>query len=272
MRLGDFEIDIVSDGTFALDGGSLFSVVPRVVWERYFEPDEQNRIRIGLNALLVRTGRENVLVDTGIGYKWDARSLDRYSIRHETNVIAELGRLGLEPEDIDIVINTHLHFDHAGGDKTKEGLAFPRAQYVVQKGELNFAQHTNERTAGSYLAHNFADVPFRLIEGETEILPGIRGVPTPGHVPYHQSILIRSGGETACFVADLVPTAAHLPLPWIMGYDLEPLVTLDTRKRIYQRAEAEGWLMVFEHDPGIIAGRLGRDGKGVALVEPMALH
>jgi len=151
------------------------------------------------------------------------------------------------------------------------GLAFPKARYVVQKDELAFARHTNERTAGSYLAHNFQGVPFQLIDGETEILPGIHALPTPGHVPYHQSILIESGGEKACFIADLVPTAAHLPLPWIMGYDLQPLVTLETRRRIYQRAEAEGWLLVFEHDPQIVSGRLAREDKGFGLVEPRVL-
>src|SRR6266498_3795774 len=137
--------------------------------------------------------------------------------------------------------------------------------------ELAFARHTNERTAGRYLAHNFQGVPFQLIDGETEILPGIHGLPTPGHVPYHQSILIASGGEKACFIADLVPTAAHLPLPWIMGYDLQPLVTLETRRRIYQRAEAEGWLLVFEHDPHIVSGRLAREDKGFGLVEQQVL-
>jgi len=183
------------------------------------------------------------------------------------------------------VINTHLHFDHAGGDTWRDpgggggggggggkvGLAFPKARYVVQQGELDFARHTNERTAGSYLAHNFQGVPFQLIDGEAEILPGIRGIPTPGHVPYHQSVLIESDGEKACFVADLVPTSAHLPLPWIMGYDLQPLVTLETRRRIYQRAEAEQWLLVFEHDPVVVSGRLAKDGKGVGLVNEKRL-
>jgi len=182
-----------------------------------------------------------------------------------------LAALGHRPEDIRRVINTHLHFDHAGGNLSREGLSFPSAQYIVQRRELDFARHTNERTAGSYLAPNFEGIPFQLIDGETEILPGIRGLPTPGHVPYHQSILIQSAGETACFVADLVPTSAHLPLPWIMGYDLEPLVTLETRRRIYQRAEAEGWLLVFEHDPHVVSGRLAREEKGFGLVEQRVL-
>src|SRR2546427_674295 len=146
--------------------------------------------------------------------------------------------------------------------------AFPQATYVVQRGELEFARHTNERTQASYLAHNFESVRFQTVEGEVDVLPGIRCIPTPGHVPYHQSVLVESGGERACFLADLVPTTAHLPLPWIMGYDLEPLVTLESKRRLYGRAEAEGWLLGFEHDPELVAGRLGRDGKGFGLVEP----
>jgi glyoxylase-like metal-dependent hydrolase (beta-lactamase superfamily II) len=255
----------------------MFGVVPKALWARRAPPDDRNRIPLALRCLLIEHDDGLVLIDTGIGNKEDEKFTTIYGVENlgstgATQLEDAIAELGHRPEDIRWVINTHLHFDHAGGDKTRNGLAFPRAQYVVQRGELDFASHTNERTAGSYLAHNFADVPFQLIDGETEILPGIHGLPTPGHVPYHQSILVQSGGETACFVADLVPTAAHLPLPWIMGYDLEPLVTLATRKRIYQRAEAEGWLMVFEHDPAIVAGRLGKDGKGVALVEPMALH
>jgi glyoxylase-like metal-dependent hydrolase (beta-lactamase superfamily II) len=140
----------------------------------------------------------------------------------------------------------------------------------VQRGDLEFARHTNERTAGSYLAPNFTGIDFHLVEGEAEVVPGIRCLPTPGHVPFHQSILIESGDERACFLADLVPTSAHLPLPWIMGYDLEPLVTLETRRRLYARAEAEAWRLCFEHDPMVASGRLVREGKGFGLVDTVA--
>ncbi len=150
--------------------------------------------------------------------------------------------------------------------------AFPKATYVVQRRELEFARHTNERTAASYLPHNFEAIPFQLLDGEAEVLPGIRCLPTPGHVPYHQSVLVESGGERLCFLADLAPTSAHLPLPWIMGYDLEPLVTLESKRRLYAQAEAEGWLLCFEHDPAVVAGRLGREGKGFGLVAPLALR
>ena len=173
------------------------------------------------------------------------------------------------------MINTHLHFDHAGGDTIRDGggaapHVSPNARYVVQRGELEFARHTNERTAGSYLAPNFAASTSSWWRGRSEVLPGIRCLPTPGHVPFHQSVLIESGGECACFLADLVPTSAHLPLPWIMGYDVEPLVTLETRRRLYQRAEAEGWRLCFEHDPQVASGRLVRAGKRFGLVDTVA--
>ena len=277
MRLGAFEIDVVSDGTFALDGGSLFSVVPRVVWERYFEPDEQNRIRIGLNALLVRTGRENVLVDTGIGYKWDARSLDRYSIRHETDVLAELGRLGLGPEDIDIVINTHLHFDHAGTNTMERNgqvvPTFPRARYVVQRGEFEHALSPHERDRASYNPLDIKPVAdagqLELVDGDQEIVEGVRVIKVAGHNRDLQCVRIDSDGETAFMFADLLPTTAHVPPAWVMSFDLYPVETLEQKKRLIPQAVSEGWVCVFEHDPRTPLGRLREEG-GKVVVEALS--
>lgn len=260
----------------------MFGVVPKVLWERRAPADARNRITLALRCLLIEHDDGLVLIDTGIGNKEDEKFRDIYGVENagaggRTLLEDALAELGHAPDAVRWVINTHLHFDHAGGDTWRDPAgrivpAFPRARYVVQRRELAFARHTNERTAGSYLAHNFEGVPFDLVDGETEVLPGIRLLPTPGHVPYHNSVLIESGGERACYLADLVPTAAHLPLPWIMGYDLEPLVTLESRRGMYRRAEAEQWLLIFEHDPGVVAGRLGTEGKGVGLVEPMALR
>ena len=276
FSVGRLRCHALEGGRQRLDGGAMFGVVPKALWERRIPADERNRIPLALRCMLIEHDDGLVLIDTGIGNKENEKFRDIYGVDNagqngRTALEDALGELGHTPDDVRWVINTHLHFDHAGGNTTPEGLAFPRARYVVQRRELEFARHTNERTAGSYLAHNFATVPFQLIDGETEILPGIRGIPTPGHVPYHQSILVESGGEKACFLADLVPTAAHLPLPWIMGYDLEPLVTLETRRHLYRRAEAEGWLLVFEHDPKVVSGRLGQDGKGFGLVQPQVL-
>ncbi len=281
FRVGHLTCHALEAGRQHLDGGAMFGVVPKVLWERRIPADERNRIPLALRCLLVEHDDGLVLIDTGIGNKEDEKFRDIYGVDNagqnaRTKLEDALRELGHGPDDVRWVINTHLHFDHAGGDTWRDpngtvGLAFPSARYVVQQGELDFARHTNERTAGSYLAHNFQGVPFQLIDGEAEILPGIRGIPTPGHVPYHQSVLIDSGGERACFLADLVPTSAHLPLPWIMGYDVQPLVTLESRRRLYQRAEAEQWLLVFEHDPEVVTGRLGRAGKGFGLVRQQVL-
>jgi glyoxylase-like metal-dependent hydrolase (beta-lactamase superfamily II) len=273
FQVGHLTCHALEGGVQHLDGGAMFGVVPKVLWERRIPADERNRIPLALRCLLVEHEDGLVLIDTGIGNKENEKFRDIYGVENagrngRTRLEDAIEDLGHNPEDIRWVINTHLHFDHAGGNTTPAGLAFPRAKYVVQRRELDFARHTNERTAGSYLAHNFESVPFQLIDGETEVLPGIRCIPTPGHVPYHQSILIESDGEKACFLADLVPTSAHLPLPWIMGYDLEPLVTLETRRKLYQRAQAEEWLLVFEHDPKVVSGRLAHDGKAFGLVQP----
>ena len=275
MEIGDYRLEVVRDTEFWLDGGAMFGIVPRALWEHVAPPDEKNRIRLTTNCVFIDTGREKILIDTGIGEKWNAKEIEIYGINRKRPFAESLESItGSTPDDISIVINTHLHFDHAGGNTWRDpagavGLTFPRARYVVQARELEFARHTNERTAASYLASNFEGVPFTLVHGQAEPLPGIRCLPTPGHVPYHQSILLESKGERACFVADLVPTTAHLPLPWIMGYDLEPLVTLESKRRLYEQAEAEEWLLCFEHDPDMVAGRLAREGKTFGLVEPL---
>jgi glyoxylase-like metal-dependent hydrolase (beta-lactamase superfamily II) len=279
FHVGRLTCHALDGGAQRLDGGAMFGVVPKPLWQRRIAPDERNRIPLALRCLLLEHDDGLVLVDTGIGNKEDEKFREIYGVANDgaggrTRLEDALAELGHTPADVRWVINTHLHFDHAGGNTYRDGagrvaLSFPRATYVVQRRELEFAHHTNERTAASYLAPNFDPVPFTLVDGAAEPLPGIRCLPTPGHVPYHQSVLVESGGERACFLADLVPTSAHLPLPWIMGYDLEPLVTLESKRRLYERAEAEGWLLCFEHDPTVVAGRLGRDGKAFGLVDPL---
>jgi glyoxylase-like metal-dependent hydrolase (beta-lactamase superfamily II) len=182
-----------------------------------------------------------------------------------------LFEIGVRPEDVALVINTHLHFDHAGGNMVLEAdgrlrPAFVNARYVVQAGEYQFATHTNERTAGSYFAHNFVplveDNRYDFVDGDCEIVSGIRGMHTPGHTPWHQSLLLESGGERALYLGDLIPTTAHLPLAWIMGYDVEPLITLETKRRILARAKAEGWSLVFEHDAKTGWAKMDELGRG----------
>ena len=223
-------------------------------------------------------------MDTGVGNKENEKFLDIYAVDNRgehgvTRLEDAIGESGFTPADIKYVINTHLHFDHGGGNTLIRGqdspgrpgqaaaeVAFPNATYVVQRGELEFARHRNERTVASYLPPNFEPVTaaarWHLVEGEDEVLPGLGVMPTPGHVPHHQSVVIRDRGETGVFVGDLIPTVAHLPLPWIMGYDLHPLVTLETKRRFLARAEADGWLLIFEHEPGPGVGRIELGKKG----------
>jgi glyoxylase-like metal-dependent hydrolase (beta-lactamase superfamily II) len=270
--LGDFTIHALDAGIQRLDGGAMFGVVPKPLWERRIPADERNRIPLAMRCLLVETSDALVLIDTGSGNKEDVKFADIYGIdnapsdpAHATRLEEALRAAGHGIDDVDVVVSTHLHFDHAGGNTRRlpDGaiaLSFPRARYIVQRGEYDWAHLRNERIQASYLPHNFEPVMeagrLELVEGDVEVVPGIRLLRTPGHTPHHQSVLVQSAGETACFLADVIPTSAHLPLPWIMGYDVEPLVTLETKRALLDRALAGDWLLVFEHDPVLPWGRL----------------
>lgn len=258
---GRFRLHALEAGMQRLDGGAMFGVVPKPLWQKRIPADDRNRIPLAMRCLLVETPDALVLIDTGAGNKESDKFVDIYGIQNAgepTRLEDAVRDAGFEPEDVDIVIDTHLHFDHAGGncfedDEGRVHPSFSDAEYIVQRGEWDFAHRKNERIQASYLPHNFGPVDeaglFRFIEGEREVLPGIRVLPTPGHTPHHQSVLLESEGRTACYLADLIPTTAHLPLPWIMGYDVEPLVTLETKRELLARAREEEWLLIFEHDP-----------------------
>jgi glyoxylase-like metal-dependent hydrolase (beta-lactamase superfamily II) len=219
-------------------------------------------------------------VDTGIGSKETERFHALYGVENQgspTRLEDALRGVGFAPQDVQIVVNTHLHFDHAGGDtlRTAEGrvtASFPAARYLVQRGELDFAYTDNERIRASYLQHNFAPLRdsgrWELLEGEARITRGVRVIRTPGHTPHHQSIVVESEGQVACFLGDVCPTSAHLRLPWIMGYDLEPLVTLESKRALWERAREEDWLLVFGHDPVVPWGRLDPSQERPALLDP----
>jgi glyoxylase-like metal-dependent hydrolase (beta-lactamase superfamily II) len=280
--LGALTIHAIQAGGQKLDGGAMFGVVPKPLWERRIQADDRNRIQLGMRTLLVEHPSGLVLIDTGAGNKEDQKFKLIYGIENEgadgrTSLEDGLLQIGARPEDISIVINTHLHFDHAGGNTYRDESdaikpSFPKARYFVKRGEYDFATHTNERTAASYFERNFMPIvaggKFEFVSREREIVKGIRVVPTPGHTPFHQSVLIESAGERAFFLGDMCPTHAHLPLPWIMGYDVEPLVTLETKRRILRQAEDEDWLVIFEHDASVAWGRIQHDGKSYQLRQP----
>jgi glyoxylase-like metal-dependent hydrolase (beta-lactamase superfamily II) len=275
MKVGTFDIQPVTDGRFRLDGGAMFGVVPKILWEKCCQPDEQNRIALGLNCLLIRTGRKNILVDTGLGDKEDAKFQEIFAVERIPTLRDSLKMQGLQPEDIHMVVNTHLHFDHAGGNTVRENGAivptFPRAKYFVQRGEYEDAARANERTRASYRRENFTPVAhvdqWEFLDGETELLPGVTVMVTEGHTRHHQSIKIESEGQIAFYLGDLIPTVSHLPLPYIMGYDLYPLQTLETKRLVLDRALNENWLLVFEHDPRVLMGRVRKDIEGKFYLE-----
>ncbi len=287
FRLGNLTCHAIDAGGFKLDGGAMFGVVPKPLWSKRIAADDQNRIQLALRCLLVEHPDGLVLIDTGVGNKEDPKFLATYGIDNavaggRTRLESAFQSLGHSPADVAWVINTHLHFDHAGGNTYVESggdgvsvggprLTFPNATYVTQWGELEFARNLNERTRASYMAANFEPVAeagkWKLLRGDVDVLPGISVWVTPGHVPYHQSVVLKSDKETLVYLADLMPTSHHLGFPWIMGYDLEPLKTLESKRRLLRIAEDEGWWFFFEHDAEVIMGRLGSDDRGPALAD-----
>lgn len=271
MTFGDYELVPLLEGWFRLDGGAMFGVVPKPLWERRAPADERNRIRLGLRPLLIRGHGRTILVDAGIGGKMDARNADIYGVERDRDLDRLLEASGAAGADIDTVLATHLHFDHSGGftRRAADGTlapSFPQARYLVRRGEWEDAVHPHERNRASYLADNFVPLAaagvLDYLEEDGEVAPGVRVVRTGGHTMHHQMVMIESAGRTAVFTADLVPTAAHVDLPWIMGYDLYPMDTLAFKRTFLREAIDREYLIFFEHDPDIAAGVLReRDGR-----------
>ena len=254
LTLGDFELTLFSDGTYSMDGGAFFGVVPKVLWEKKMKADEHNRLAAGMNSVLVRTGKQTVLIETGMGNKLSEKMKKIH--QPQERLLANLEAAGVAPDEIDVVINTHLHFDHCGWNTVyREGQAvatFPRARYYVQEGEWRHASLQHERDRVSYLSDNYDPLvrngQMHLLHGDSEIVPGIAVKVYPGHTRNLQAVMIRSGKQAACYISDLVPTTAHLDLTWVMAYDLFPLETIESRKRLWEVAVPEKWLMIFTHD------------------------
>ncbi len=287
LMLGDFELTVFSDGTYPLDGGAFFGVVPKVMWSRKVSADEKNYVTAGLNSLLIRTGKQTVLVETGMGNKLSERMVKFYG--QPAQLLSNLAAGGVSPEDIDIVINTHLHFDHCGWNtvRNKEGKivpTFPRAKYYAPEGEWQYARSPSERDAISYMPDNYDPLvqsgQMTLLKGGEEIVPGISVKTFPGHTANMQAVIVNgrpgfertrlqaapsegrneggalapkgTGGKsptTACYISDLIPTTAHIDLTWGMAFDLYPLQTIESKKQYYAQSVPEKWLTVFTHDP-----------------------
>lgn len=293
LTLGDFELSAFSDGTYPLDGGAFFGVIPKVMWSRKVECDEKNYVQAGLNSLLIRTGKETILVETGMGNKLSERMVKFYG--QPAKLLDNLSAAGIAPEDIDIVINSHLHFDHCGWNtvRDKNGKivpTFPRAKYYAPEGEWQYARKPSERDSISFISDNYdplvASGQMTLLKGGEEIVPGISVKTFPGHTQWMQGIIIDGSGKNphffqkqggvghpvssqsriACYISDLMPTSAHIDLTWGMGFDLYPLQTIESKKKYYARALPERWLTVFTHDAKMPWAYIERDplGKMVA--------
>ena len=295
LTLGDFEIGIFSDGTYPLDGGAFFGVVPKVMWSRKVGSDDKNYVTAGLNSLLIRTGKQTVLVETGMGNKLSERMVKFYG--QPAKLLDNLAAGGIAPEDIDIVINTHLHFDHCGWNtvRNQDGKivpTFPRAKYYAPEGEWQYARRPSERDAISFISENYDPLvesgQMTLLNGGEEIVPGISVETFPGHTAHMQAVIVRGAGSsqakvpkptpaagraeaasfpvrtptTVCYISDLIPTAAHIDLTWGMSFDLYPLQTIESKKRYYARSIAEKWLTVFTHDAKTPWAQVEKDDLG----------
>lgn len=270
VQLGDLELTSLYDGFFRLDGGAMFGVVPRALWSALAHPDDRNRIHLAMRPLLVR-GVRTMLIDAGLGDKENAKFHDIYGVDRTRHLDHALQEAGVAPEQIDIVLLTHLHFDHAGGLTTRDASGrlrprFPRARYIVRRGEWEDATHPHARNRGSYLADNFLPLAeagvLDLVDDDQTIMPGVRVQRTGGHTMHHQLMWIESGGKRAAYVADLMPTSAHLPDAWLMGFDLYPMDTLAAKAAFVREARAQDALVFFAHDPVVAAGVIDeRDGR-----------
>jgi glyoxylase-like metal-dependent hydrolase (beta-lactamase superfamily II) len=278
VRLGDLEFIVLTDGTLRLDGGAMFGVVPKPMWEKKARADERNRIVLAMNCLLIRAAGKTILVETGAGDKWDAKRRDIYAFEGSPRLLEQLAQHGVKPQDVDIVINTHLHFDHCGWDtRLVDGKArptFPNAKYVVQRKDFEHARNPSERDRASFMLDNYMPVEearqWELLDGEKQIVAGVSVVPEPGHTHAMQCVKLESGGKTAIFLADLIPTTAHLPLAWIMGFDLFPLTTLENKKKMLPQIARGNWLALFAHDTKVRAAYL-RERDGAFEAEPVAI-
>jgi glyoxylase-like metal-dependent hydrolase (beta-lactamase superfamily II) len=279
MQLGDFELTPLLDGYLRLDGGAMFGVVPKTLWAKRIAADERNRITMAMRPLLVRpSSGPLMIIDAGCGDKMDAKSADIYGLDRRENLDITMARAGVGAGDIGVVLASHLHFDHAGGftardDSGAVGPRFPNARYLASQGEWDDANHPHERNRASYFAENYVPLQeagvLELLPDDASVAPGIRMRRTGGHTRFHHIIYIESGGKTAVFAADLIPTTAHVDVPWIMAYDLYPMDTLEFKRAFVREAVEREYVVFFEHDPVIAAGIIRQQDRRL-YVEPIS--
>jgi glyoxylase-like metal-dependent hydrolase (beta-lactamase superfamily II) len=276
MNLGDFEIHLLTDGTFKLDGGAMFGIVPKPLWTRERPADERNRMLLSCNCPLIRTGKHNILIDCGLGRKWNEKQRDIYAIDERPRLIEELAGIGLKPSDITILLHTHLHLDHAGWNtqlnaKGEAEPVFVNARHVVERRELDVARKPNEIQRGTYISNNItpidSDSGWDTFDDIREIVPGVTAFRTGGHTFGHLGVRIESGGQKALFIGEMMPTIAHRHLPWIMAYDLYPLETLEMKRTLFKECLQNNTLVLLNHDPTAFAVRLNASGDKLEAVK-----
>jgi glyoxylase-like metal-dependent hydrolase (beta-lactamase superfamily II) len=278
MRFGDFELSVVRESFMKLDGGAMFGVVPKPLWNKLSPADDRNRISMACNLLLIETADEKVLVETGMGDRWDERERDRYDLRSNVDSANMLRELGVSNDEITVVVISHLHFDHAGGaTRIVDGqltATFPNAIYYAQRGEYDFSKIANARARASYRLDDYEPLhaagQLRLIDGDTEIVPGIWARITGGHTSHHQIVTFESCGKKGVFFADIIPTCSHITPPWVMGYDHFPLQSCDIKSKWLSQAADEQWLIVFDHEIGVPWGHVNKSDKGKFDFVPLA--
>jgi glyoxylase-like metal-dependent hydrolase (beta-lactamase superfamily II) len=271
MQFEDYRVEVLPDALFRLDGGAMFGVVPRALWSKVCRPDDWNRIRLNMNCLFIEAGRERILIETGIGDKWTEKQTAIYGIERKRPLSETLKAItGFNAEEVTIVVNTHLHFDHAGGNTTLDDAgrvvpAFPNARYFVSRAEYEHAESPHERDRASYLHENWRPLresgQLELKESAYEVVPGLQMETVTGHSRTMQCVRLVRSGRTLFGFADLVPMRAHVPYAWIMGYDLYPVETLEAKKQLLPQAARENWLCLFYHDPDMALGRI-REEEG----------
>ena len=275
MHIGNYDVTMIDAGRYKLDGGAMFGVVPRTLWQKENPPDEKNRITMSLNTLLLVGDGKIILVDTGVGDKFTDKFREIYAIDYsEHSLVKSLLQHNIQPENVTDVILTHLHFDHVGGSTYYDNdgnlqLQFPNATHYVQKKQLEWAQKGFAKDRASYLSENIQPLidsgQLKVLSGAEELFKDVELLLSDGHTVAQQLVLIRGNGKNLLYAADLIPMTAHIPLPWVMAYDLYPVTSIQEKEEILKKAVAENWMIFFEHDPRTYCGTVEEGDRGYQL-------